>query len=332
MILDSLHRPTASELSRKRKIDRNPPPKGKRRSRGSCSSDPKSVTPQQRVRKYPEECFFVSNNKLFCLACREELSVKSSVITGHIKSSKHNAGKSRLTIKKKRDMEIAEALKLHDHMNNPKGETLPDNQRVYRVKVVHTFLSAGVPISKIPLFRELLEENGFRLTDRRRMTDIVPLILSQEKEKIKNEIAIKDLSVIFDGTTRLGEMFVIVIRFIDSDWGIQQRLIKVHILAKSLSGEEIAREVINSLSLEYGIASEQIIFSCYARLCLYQYGGNAYTESFISLCCRNWMFSHTLDRVGERFNVPTLHDFMTYWISLFAHSPKPNCYGPNEQA
>jgi len=33
-------------------------------------------------------------------------------------------------------------------------------------------------------------------------------------------------------------------------------------------------------------------------------------------------FSHTSDRVGETFNVPTLHDFMTYWIRLFAHSPK----------
>jgi len=33
-------------------------------------------------------------------------------------------------------------------------------------------------------------------------------------------------------------------------------------------------------------------------------------------------FSHTLDQVGERFNIPTLHDFMTYWVSLFAHSPK----------
>ena len=32
-------------------------------------------------------------------------------------------------------------------------------------------------------------------------------------------------------------------------------------------------------------------------------------------------FSHTLDRVGEKFNVPTLYDFMTYWISLFSHSP-----------
>ena len=80
-------------------------------------------------------------------------------------------------------MEIAEVLKLHDDKNNPKGESLPDNQRVYRVKVVRTFLSAGVLISKIPLFREFLEERGYRLTDRRRITDMVPLILSQEKKR-----------------------------------------------------------------------------------------------------------------------------------------------------
>jgi len=46
-------------------------------------------------------------------------------------------------------MEIAETLKLHDSRNNPKGESLPDNQRVFRVKIVCTFLSAGFPISKI---------------------------------------------------------------------------------------------------------------------------------------------------------------------------------------
>ena len=108
-LLDSLHKPTASELSRKQKIDRNQPPKGKKRSRGSFSSDPKSITPQQRVRQHPDQCFSVSKNMLFCLACREELSVKSSVITGHVKSSKHKTGKSRLEAKKKQDMEIVEA-------------------------------------------------------------------------------------------------------------------------------------------------------------------------------------------------------------------------------
>jgi len=39
-LFDRLHRPTASELSHKQKIDRNLPPKEKKRSRGSCSSDP----------------------------------------------------------------------------------------------------------------------------------------------------------------------------------------------------------------------------------------------------------------------------------------------------
>ena len=182
-LMDSLRTPTASELSRKRKIDCNKPPKGKKRSRGTCSSDPKFITPEQRVKQHPKECFSVSNKKLFCLACREELSVKSSMVIGHIKSVKHLTGKSRLESQKKKDLEIVEALRSNDAMHNPKGETLPDNQRVYRVKVTQTFLSAGVPLNKIPIFRSLLEEIGFRLTDRRRMSDIVPLILQQEKKR-----------------------------------------------------------------------------------------------------------------------------------------------------
>lgn len=118
---------------------------------------------------------------------------------------------------------------------------------------MRNFLSAGVPLNKIPLLRELLEENGFRLTDRRRMSDIVPFILSREKEKIKREITGRCLSVTFDGTSRLGELFVVVICFVDPDWCIHQRLIRVQMLAKSLNGEEIAHEIINSLSMEYGI-------------------------------------------------------------------------------
>ena len=120
-------------------------------------------------------------------------------------------------------------------------------------------MSAGVPLNKIPQFRELLEENGFRITDRQRMSDMMPFILSQEKEEMKHDITGKCLSVTCDGTTRLGETFVIMICFVDPDWCIHQRLIRVQILAKILSREEIAHEVINSLSMEYGVMSEQIL-------------------------------------------------------------------------
>ena len=72
-LLSCLHRPTSSELSRKRKVDRNPPAKGKKRSRGTSTSDPKSVTPSQSVKQYTGENLTVSNSnkKLFCLVCKQ---------------------------------------------------------------------------------------------------------------------------------------------------------------------------------------------------------------------------------------------------------------------
>ena len=33
-------------------------------------------------------------------------------------------------------------------------------------------------------------------------------------------------------------------------------------------------------------------------------------------------YSHTLDRVGEHFNIPVLNEFISTWISMFSHSPK----------
>ena len=111
--------------------------------------------------------------------------MKSSVITNHIKSAKHISSKKKLEAKRKADLEIVESLQSLDKLEHPKGEFLPNEQRLFRVKVVQTFLSAGVALGKIPEFRDLLEEHAFHLTDRRRMS----FILGQEKEKLKNEIA-----------------------------------------------------------------------------------------------------------------------------------------------
>ena len=154
-ILSQLRSPTSSELSRKRRVNKNPP-KGKRRSYARGKSDPKNVTPQQRVKKLSNEPLTVSNNKLFCLACREELSVKSSVLNMHIQSRKHNMSKERLSSKEKVEKDIASALEKSKEVDCAKGDTLPTNQRVYRVKVVKAFLRSGVPISKVNGFRDII--------------------------------------------------------------------------------------------------------------------------------------------------------------------------------
>ena len=80
--------PNPSVLARKRKIQTNPPV-GKKRSRGKTNSDPKKVSPADRIKLFPDEHFSVSVGKLFCLACREVLSTKKSVLGLHIKSVKY---------------------------------------------------------------------------------------------------------------------------------------------------------------------------------------------------------------------------------------------------
>ena len=74
-LLDRLKAPKKSVLTRKRKIFTNPQREpGTRKKRPSCSSNPKSVMPAQRVREFPNECFTVSARTLFCEACRQEVA------------------------------------------------------------------------------------------------------------------------------------------------------------------------------------------------------------------------------------------------------------------
>jgi len=85
------------------------------------------------------------------------------------------------------------------------------------------------------------------------MSDLIPLLLSQEQADITGELSGRPISVVFDGTTRLGEALVVVIRYIDPSFNIQQCLIWLQLLAKSMAGEEIAREIITTISTQYGI-------------------------------------------------------------------------------
>ena len=109
------------------------------------------------------------------------------------------------------------------------------------------------------MFRDLLEENAARLTDKHGMYDYLPFILREEESCIRMEIDGHFVAVIFDGTSCVGEALAIILRFVDSDWSIHQRLVRVSMLAKSLTGEELARELISVLSVTYSITSNSLL-------------------------------------------------------------------------
>ena len=176
-------------------------------------------------------------------------------------------------------------------------------------------------MNKLQHFRTLFEETGYHLTDRHHMSDLIPLVLRQEKSKIQGELSGQDVSVIFDGTSRLGEALAIVLRFVATEWTIEQRLIIVQLLSKSLKGEEIVRELIHTLTIEYNIGTKNLLAAMRDRA-----SSNGVAMKTVKVLYPDIVdigcFSHTIDRVGENFHTPILHEFGIAWVSMFSHSPK----------
>ena len=176
-ILDVLKAPDKSDLARKRKTEK-PKTTGadkKRKSRAPNQTDPKTVSPADHVKQFPGECLEAQHDKLFCAACREELSLKKSTVKSHIYSgNKHKDAKDRLAKKEARERDIAHSLVVYDKMEQS-GTSVSMAERVYQVKVVENFLRAGIPLAKVDDLRALLEENGLKLTHSSHLTDYIPV-------------------------------------------------------------------------------------------------------------------------------------------------------------
>lgn len=191
---------------------------------------------------------------------------------------------------------------------------------MYRLKVVEQFLGVGIPLVKVDSLRGLLEEGAVKLTHSSHLADYIPVILQEHKKQIRSEIDCQDVAIIFDGTTRLGEAIAVVLRFF-TGWKIQQRLVRISLLAKSMTGEELARELLTVLSTELGIIASHVIAAMRDRAAVNNVAMRTVAIMYptvMDIGC----FSHTLDNGGSNFNFPTLSKFMKHWEALFKHSPK----------
>ena len=76
-----------------------------------------------------------------------------------------------------------------------------------------------------------------------------------------------------------------------------------------MTGEEIARELISTLSVQYNDCASTNNVALKTLKVVY--------PTVVDVGC----ISHTLDLVGEKFTTPNLNECSTWWVSLFSHSP-----------
>ena len=93
------------------------------------------------------------------------------------------------------------------------------------------------------------------------------------------------------------------------DWQIQHRLVRLLMLAESLSGEEVAREVIQVLQVDYKVGARALLGCMRDRASVNNVAMVTvkviFPEVFDVGC-----FSHTMNHVGDLFHCPILNVLM----------------------
>ena len=110
-----------------------------------------------------------------------------------------------------------------------------------------------IPLSKVDILSPLLEKYV-------NLREIVPAVLEKDREKLLSELeSVKEASVIFDGTARMGEALAIIVRFVQEDYIPTQRLIRLEVLAKALKGDELAQRLMSCLAVKLNFGPNTII-------------------------------------------------------------------------
>lgn len=77
----------------------------------------------------------------------------------------------------------------------------------------------------------------------------------------------------------------------------------------------------HTVSTEYGVTGNHLVATMRDRV-----SANGVAMRTIKVLCPNILdvgcYSHTLDHIGEHFDVPHLEEFTLLWISLYSHSPQ----------
>jgi len=96
--------------------------------------------------------------------------------------------------------------------------------------------------------------------------------------------------------THVCEAMLVVLQYVTGDWQIKQKVGRLMLLAKSMTGEEVARQIITVLSTEMGVRFHLLVAAMRDRASV-----NTVTTRTVSILYNQVMdigcFSHTLNLV-----------------------------------
>ena len=323
-----------------------------RNSQGRKTPEPK-LAASVRVAEYPNENLIVSPSGatgLFCNCCHIDISKRMTSIKSHVNGRDHKSkcvtivyrsGPALCSVHTQRstdphppvrrlakwlasqaqDVSISDLITAH-FKENPDVQmaTVPNDTHLFRWRVMESMMFAGIPSGKINMLRPVLEREGHPLTDSSHMSQLyIPLIEKREIEHIAKEHFEQHFTLIFDGTTRLGEAVNMVTRTITDNFDIRMRLVAFKTTLVHMNGDGLFRLIATTLQRILGIDLDYCV--SYARdSCSTNYDAVNRLLSLSVNALNMLCFPHTLHNTGKHLKLPVLEEFSAAWLQLV---PKP---------
>ncbi|CAN0047625.1 unnamed protein product, partial [Ectocarpus sp. 6 AP-2014] len=201
------------------------------------------------------------------------------------------------------------------------GDSLSDKDKLTQIKAVKGCLAAGVPLNALgnPVFRAFLAHLDVDLPSAGHLAEHIPLILEEEQAKIRDEIGDRPYALCFDATPYLCECFGVGVRFIDASGQVEQRVLRLSMLKKSMTAGDIAGEVNRIVTHEYRLDPNKcraiIGDSCAANLLAMDALAKLFRYAIVIGC-----LSHTFNNIGKQLSTPELDTFLGKMHTLLSHS------------
>jgi len=223
----------------------------------TCGSKKKTIV--DRLKEYPNAGLENVKGILRCRACNKNIQLKSDRISHHVRGSKHKEKLETLENSTKDSHSILEYVKAAHAADEKKR--VDQRTDAFRLELVQQFLKAGIPVNKIDTLLPYLEKiSGVSLLHSSGCSRLVTQLYELEVAKNKKALP-KDtkVSVIFDGTSFVGELLVVLVRYVIG-FVPTQRLIGVGHYDKSLNSKTLAKKLNDSI-IAVGLNGEDIISS-----------------------------------------------------------------------
>ncbi len=180
-------------------------------------------------------------------------------------------------------------------------------------------MSSGIPLSKVdhPDMKLLLECSGMTLAGRESIAAYIPLILDDERNRVRQRLKNAFLSIIFDGTSHHGESLA---RLVDLDFTPSQLLVRFEMLKDPLDSKGLTASIVDVLSRCFGIPRGQVcgfMHDCASvNIAAARDGLLPHYNRGVDIPC----LSHFLNNCGEKIMAPTADAFLSAWSSIVSRS------------